>query len=152
MAGGQSASAPVSTKQKLDPRFADTFFVVEADTFAQHALWRQHAKDAPQNANDQSQKVAWRSDSLGVLLTLGELDGRPVCVSFTWATLNGKRVLFYNATSEVVDHKLVGEWLQAHCNPKWDNGQRRAHCDAQNFHHCLHALHEVAELSMPAVR
>jgi hypothetical protein len=80
--------------------------------------------------------VDWEDDPRGLALVLGEVAGMPVNVSFSWGRLNGFLVLFYDAVSLVVDRGMVDRWLLKHCNPKWDHGRRRAHCDAMNFHLC----------------
>lgn len=102
----------------LDDRFAMTMFVVEATHCEGFLLWRMHGGE-----------VIWVQDRDGLLLTIGHIGDRPVCVCFQWATINGKLVMFYEAVSEIVDHKMVNAWLAEHCNPgHW------ARCNADNFH------------------
>src|SRR5690348_17770034 len=86
-------------------------------------------------------RLSWEQLSPGYLTTIGKLGKRPVCVLVFFARIAGKVVAFYHATSEVVDHKMVEKWLwKKFSPPRWDNNTRRAHCDAQNFHHCRDAL------------
>jgi len=111
----------------VDPRFEDTEFLIEADDFAQHALWREW-----------HDKVIWEQDSSGLLYSVGELGGYPVTVSINWAKLNGHRVCFYSDSSRVVDWTMIEEWLNKVCYPRWGNNSRHARTNATNFHHCIH--------------
>lgn len=119
---------------ELDDLLSCAEFVVEASSYEQQALWEKHALEA---GGDSNTRVHWVDQTRGWLVEVGKLDGRPVCVNVRGSLLNGLAVLFYEATSEVVDWRMIENWFQERCWPKWDNGTRRAHCDADNFHHCL---------------
>src|SRR6218665_1693649 len=54
-------------------------------------------------------KAAWDSDNSGLLETVGYLDERPICISLRTAKLKGAKILFWHATSQLVDHKLIDE-------------------------------------------
>lgn len=47
----------------------------------------------------------------GPIVTVGMLDGRPVCISLNVVIIRGKRVMFYSPTSQVVDYKMIEEYL-----------------------------------------
>lgn len=123
--------------------FKDVVFLVEATHHEQHKFWvDHHYKPRPE-----SPVVRWEQEGMGHTITIGELDKRPVCVSIFYAKINDKRVLFYEGTSQVVDHNMIEEWLH-HFTLKtirWDNGQRWAHCDSSNFHLCLDAIGALDE-------
>lgn len=118
---------------KVDPRFKDTEYVVEADSFATQALWEKFSTQSmyktPQNT------YHWEQDCRGFMETIGHVNKMPVCVTFFWYKINGHLILFYNATSQVVDHRMVEDWLDKYCNPKHNGSQAR--CDANNFAHVL---------------
>jgi len=61
----------------------------------------------------------------------------PVCVDFSFAKINGKYVCFYDATSRIVDHQMVENYIKENYPVKWDSGSRTAMTDGMNFHHCL---------------
>jgi hypothetical protein len=110
---------------ELDGRFADCKFLVEANSFEKLCLWREfHAA------------VPWEQDCLGFSIQVGETDGRPVMVCFTFVKVNGTRVCFYDCPSEVVDYKMVDDFLRAGFNVKYDK-TRWSRCDAMNFGNCL---------------
>ncbi len=76
--------------------------------------------------------------------TVATLNKRPIVVCCFWYRIDGQVVMFYEPTSELVDWKKIKAWLEkeyVHL-PKWDNGHRRSHCDAQNFGDCLQAIAE----------
>lgn len=116
-----------------DERFKETFFLVEATSFEKFCLWQQWHNE-----------VNWEQDSLGLVGEIGRIDDRPVALSVSWAKIDGQLVAFYEMTSQVTDSQMLEKWLEDNCTPpKWDNGSRRAHCDAQNFHHCIAAVREA---------
>ena len=77
--------------------------VVEANSFETLCLWKEHP-----NAD-----ARWKQAPWGPLVEIGQVDGRPIWVSLLVHTIDGDRVLFIDATSQIVDHKLIDEWLHA---------------------------------------
>jgi hypothetical protein len=137
---------------KLDYRFADTIFIVEATRNEQHTFWERYSTEnrklsLQQNPNYQPawnyRLVNWEQDSIGFSLQVGELDKRPVCVSFFFVRIDGQRVVFVDPTSQVVDHEMIRKWFEKNFYPTWNDGTRFAHCDSSNFHHCLDAVREA---------
>jgi hypothetical protein len=106
-----------------DKRFADTVFFIEATGFEQQILWEQNDK------RPAGERLSWGEDCRGFIHVIGYVDSRPVNVSFSFATLNGARVCFYEAVSQVVDFEMVDKFLREELGMK-------AHCNAQNFHLC----------------
>lgn len=101
----------------IDPRFDKVKYVVEATCFEDMTLYREWNK-----------KVKWESHTSGTLETVGELNDKPVCFSACWASINGELVLFYHATSVVVDHDMIDKWLEDNCPNK------KLKTNAMNFH------------------
>lgn len=120
---------------KLDPKdplavfLKDVVFVVDANSFEQHCLWEKY-----------SSRLDWKSNSGGFGAQIGTVDGRPVNLSLFTAQLNGQKVLFVDAVSQLVDYKMVDDWLEANCAPTYDNGHRVARTNGMNFHHCIHEV------------
>jgi hypothetical protein len=119
------------TESDLRQRLADTQFVVSATHDEAQFLWEKFSDEAiyktPLNT------YRWEQLNPGVLLTLGTLADMPVCLHVWWVRIDGVLVLFHEATSQVVDHRMVDKWVGenlAHC--------KDGRCDAANFHHCLH--------------
>jgi hypothetical protein len=125
------------TAQDIDSRFAETVYVVEADHYAVVAL----RLDCRNNG------IEWTSHDGTKVATLGYLDNRPILVEFAWHELNGKLIVSYCGVSEVVDHKLIRDWLEKNCNPKSQDGRSDAHCTALYFDNCLKGINEVADLT-----
>lgn len=123
-----------------DPRFKETFFLVEASSFEKQSLWERW--------ND---LLVWEDQNRGCIGQVGILDDRSVVISVFWANIEGKLVAFWEPTSQVVDYKMIEEWFAQNCvPPKVDRGTRNARCNAMNFHSCIHAIREANE-SQPSV-
>lgn len=107
---------------------SDADFVVEATHFEKFCLWGE---------NDRERRVTWKDVSSGYMHTVGHLSVNrkkmPVVVSIFFAVLNDKVVAFYEATSQVVDHRMVEKWVESE-SPAFAAGNK---CDAMNFHQCL---------------
>lgn len=86
----------------------------------------------------------WEEVSSGFMLTIGnvEIGGEklPVCVSFSFAYINGHKICFYYTSSRVHDHTMVDEWFQEHFQLTHDGYTRWNHVDANNFHNCVNSL------------
>lgn len=74
--------------------------LVEATNEEKFRLWQQF-------------QAEWTDDSAGLLETVGTFAGMPVCVSLHLSNVRGERLLFYHATSRVVDHRLIDQWIEA---------------------------------------
>lgn len=123
-----------------DPRFKETFFLVEASSFERQCLWKRR-----------HDLTSWEDQNSGYMGQIGILARRPVVISVFWARINGRLVGFWESTSQVVDHEMIEKWFEKNCAPpKWDNGTRRARCDAMNFHFCMHAIQEANEAELSA--
>jgi hypothetical protein len=130
----------------IDPRFKDTEFVVEADSYSQHELWYNFHAPSKNEIEGRDygvfipneSKVEWEQDNCGTMYQTGILAKRPVCTTFLWVKLDGHRIVFYENTSQVVDTVQVEKWLNKHCCPRWDKGTRIARTNASNFHHVIH--------------
>ncbi len=107
--------------------FNDVEFVVEANSFEKHVLWTHYGIDLRLSG-----KFPWHDEDSGKSAQIGTVDGRPVCLSIEYVIINNKRVMFYDAMSQVVDHRLIDEWFSFY--------SRKDRCGAQNFHHCLAAI------------
>jgi len=135
---------------KLDPKdplaigLQEVMFVVDANSFEQQCLWEKY-----------SSRLDWQSNNAGIGVEIGRVDGRPVNLSLFTAKLNGHTVLFVDAVSQLVDYKMIDEWLAANCAPTYDNGHRIARTNGMNFHHCLHEVERrstiLLEQSKPAL-
>jgi len=115
---------------------AETKFVVEATDNEMQSFWEKFSTEA-MHPRPEFNKYKWEQINPGYVETVGELAGFPVCISVFWFRINGVTVMFYDATSRVVDHQMIEEWLDKHCAPRWDKGTRLARCNSNNFHHVL---------------
>lgn len=109
-------------RDDAETKLAETAYCVEADDFAHLELWAKHHK-----------ATGWVQHPMGYGELVGKLARMPVFLHMHWATLHGRLVMFYEATSQVVDHRMVDRYLTRHC-PAFRDGKRT---NALNFHLCL---------------
>lgn len=64
---------------------------------------------------------------------------RPVVFSLRVGMVYDKPVLFWHATSELVDYKMIDEWLLKNL----PHLTKREHTDATNFHTCIHHVKQL---------
>lgn len=126
--------------ETLEDLTFEAVFVVEVSSFEKQALWERYAREVAHLDRRSGPRVHWQDQGRGWWFQIAEVDKRPVMISVFGALLNDSAILFYEATSEVVDWKAIEEWFREHCWPMWDSDTRRAHCDAMNFHHCLEVV------------
>lgn len=119
--------------EELEKFFKDTFFLVEADSFSQLKLWEEYPK---------LQKF-WQQQ-VGMSIVIGRLDDMPVKLCCMPVLILGKKVIFWELVSAVQDYRMVEPFFDKICNPKWDNGTRRARTDAMNFHNVISELRETS--------
>ncbi len=87
-----------------------------------------------------STRVNWEQISAGFMLPVGQVGKDSVYVRFSFAIINGKKICFYEATSQVVNHEMVKDWLISRFQLTNDNYCRWNHTDARNFHNCIGSL------------
>lgn len=146
----QFASPPIAPKVRpvrdqstsAEERLKKTLFLVEATNFEQQALWCTWSKESGERPS-YIKPVAWEQVNPGWSVQVGKIGKLPVCVSVTWARIDGHLVCFYDAISRAYDSELVDKWFKQHFKGRWDSGTRRAHCDASNFHFCMDAVRDA---------
>ena len=113
-----------------EEKISTSVFFIEANSFETLSLW-----------NEYKNETNWEQDNLGFLQTIGFIDGdknKPVCVSFSFVKIYGKRICFYEVTSRFSDSKMVEDWLDTNYPVKWGGNTRVARTNAMNFHHAIH--------------
>lgn len=102
-------------------------YAVEANDFERQCIWEKY-----------HDRCKWEQDICGSFFQIGTLDNRPVTVCLDWVTIDGKKVLFYHSPSQVVDYKLVEEWIRK--NALTSAGMK---ADSANFHIILIEIRRV---------
>lgn len=124
----------IKEEREMDPRFAETRFVVEAT-----AIERKYLYDNWRNLID------WRQQHSDLDLTIcenriqrGNIEVlAPLVIRFHWDLLHGSQVMFYYPTSAYFDFVLIDNWLLDNCNPLIGN-LARAFCSASSFDRCVY--------------
>lgn len=83
--------------------------VVECDSYGHHMLWIENHYKATELEH---RKLDWKSDQMGMMEKVGEIDGMPVCISLFKAEIDGQLILFVDPCSMVVDHRLIEAWYK----------------------------------------
>jgi hypothetical protein len=111
-------------KENLDHytrNMAKTQAIVEATRFEQLALWRNWHEETG---------WPWVEDLSGYGINVGECAGLPVFVSISWATIKNRHIMFIEATSQVVDYRLIDAWIE-------ENFPNAPKTNACNFGHAF---------------
>lgn len=159
-----------NTLGEIAPEFSDVVFFVEANSNEQFLLWQEYSKESMSNIqplsdaainniptdyredvkilNNKVKKFAhtridWKQIMSGFGLTIGQVQRKPVCVTFNFAIINGKKVCFYYPSSIMVDHRMIENWLISRFQLTHDKYTRWNHVDANNFHNCVNSLDNI---------
>lgn len=92
----------------IDDMLASAAVVVEATSYESMTLWREWNEP-----RDPRPKVQWDHISLGAWFQIGKFHDAPVCVSISFARVNGSIVAFWECTSIVAHSKMIEEWIAA---------------------------------------
>lgn len=130
---------------KLDERFNDLIYTVEADSFASHRLWTDYSNEYKDSFGEKqgyhkNTRYEWKQDSMGFTHEVGCIKKLPIMFTFFFYNIDGYRVGFYDAHSLLVHHGMVKDWINKNIPRIHEGGARWGDCDAQNFHHCLHEI------------
>lgn len=103
----------------------DPVFVLEANRFETMCLWKEY-------------RDVWSDSSGGgYLLNVGELDGRPIVISVSTFKVHGQIVFAYEATSQLVDHAVIEQWLAYRFPALFPVNDYHYKTDAGNFHNVV---------------
>lgn len=111
---------------------------VEANNFEYHALW---GKYSTESECEWPTKYTWESNPSGMGAEVGKIDNRSVFLSLRTANVNGKKILFYEATSVLVDWDMIEKWLNKNLDGHAfrDDGQLNK-TDADGFNCLMYSL------------
>src|SRR3990167_5290314 len=124
---------------KINKYFADTVYLVEADSYSQLALWAENDK------RESKYKLSWEQLNPGSWFVVGYLDEektKPVTVDCAFNRINGRVVCFYTSVSRFCDWNMVEDWFEKNCKPLNKRGSI-AKCNAINIAHCYNFIREL---------
>jgi len=99
---------------ELNERIEKTEYLVEADSAHSHFLWQEWADEARgmgYTSPYDKPSFKWKQHQ-GIMLEVGRIEDRPICITIMWNEIGGALIGFYNASSQLVDHKMVEEFLK----------------------------------------
>ena len=107
--------------------------IIEATSEEVFGLWSRYAHDSGYVHKDHpTSKRQWHEQGCGFWREIGKVADRPICVTVIFAIIDGRRIAFVAGCSQLVDHKMVREWINAE--------KRDADVpvvDAANFHNAF---------------
>lgn len=109
-------------------RLEDCKCIIEIEGDDELNLWSKYSKqseDFPKYI-----KYNWEQISMGFWKEIGKVDGRPICVSVSFYIIEGHLFGFVEGTSELVDYKMIKEWIK-------EKNPTAYITDAMNFHNAL---------------
>ena len=115
----------------FEQMLSNTKYAVEANSFETSSIYTNFViggrlKDG----------ISWKQVSLGTGVVVGHIDNRPIFVSLLWNYIHGELVLFWEATSVVVDYAVVEDWLDKNLASDLKKS------DAMNFHNIEQACYK----------
>lgn len=111
-------------------RYAGVESVVEVTSYEALILWEKW---------HQQKGYSWIEDNSGPLITVGSIGTRPVCIAPLVHVVNGRKIMFVEATSILVDWCMIHEWLHDNVPTARIPGTELIKCaNAQNFHTLVH--------------
>lgn len=123
--------------EELKKMFEGVKGVVEASRFEYHTLWRTYSKrgQGATNKTDAIITFDWFESGHGLGVTVGHIARLPVFINLHVDTIEGHKVLFYEATSRAVDWTMIEEWLEKNLpdSAKRRDGVYLNKSDASNF-------------------
>lgn len=133
----------------LEWRQPRTFYMVEASDYEKMTFWQDWALDSSwgdrEHKPTRSQRISWEQVNPGWSETIGKMkvgnQNMPICVSLTFDLIGGLLVCFYEATSQVVDYRVVEKYV--HDKKVWPAVVGRT--DAMNFGQCINAIREATK-------
>lgn len=144
----------------IAPEFSDVVYFIEANSNEQFIIWQEWSKESMSNIEPLSEefisllplefrekvstlnkkvenvsrkRVDWKQVYSGFGITVGQIQKKPVTVSFSFAIINGKKVCFYYCMSRMVDYTMIKDWLISKFQLTHDGYTRWNHSDATNF-------------------
>jgi hypothetical protein len=94
----------VSENEQMTAFLANVIGAVEANSYEKLMLWDANTRLTPPRI--------WKENNSGLLEVVGRLADMPVCIGLWTAEIDGHKILFYDATSQVVDYRMIDNWLE----------------------------------------
>jgi hypothetical protein len=113
----------------LEDVYKDVHGIVEANSYESLMLWREW---------HQIIGCTWVQNNSGWLEKVGEIAGKEVWISPLAHIVNGRKILFVDATSAVVDWDMIEEYLKENVPSAIKGNGYLNKENAMNFHCLVH--------------
>ena len=119
---------------QLKERIDNTEYLVEADDDHFMYLWRRYSTESDFTSTQHKMpQFKWEQVNPGVGLHVGTIDDRPIMVAISWNLIDGALIGFYYGMSQLVDHKMIEEFLA-------ERFKEVPRCNTTNFHRIIHHI------------
>jgi hypothetical protein len=116
--------------------FEDIEWLIEANSNEQHQIWE-----------GWHTKLKWEQINPGFSYTIKRLsvegEELPICLCFTFAKVNGRKIAFYECSSLLSHYGYIEVFLKTYFQRTHDNYCRWNQVDAKNAHNCLNYLETI---------
>lgn len=122
----------IKPSENVAEYISDVKGVVEANRYESLALWEKY-----------SQRTKWKSLGFGFIPCIGKFNDHPVHISLLKNYILDQPILFWYATSPIVNYNMIDEWLKEFLpNEAYANKS-----DADNFFNVVNNLKSIDESS-----
>jgi len=98
---------------------------VEASSFEELCIWQEYTQEL---------NYSWKQNCSGYLEYVGLFHSRPICINLRTSVVNGHKILFWEATSQLVDYKMIDKWMEKNLPKSARHSDGRLNkTDAMNF-------------------
>lgn len=115
--------------ESLEDVYKDVYGIVEANSFETLKLWQDW---------HQGKGYSWVQNNSGWLEQVGKIGGKQVWISPLAHIVNGRKILFVEATSAVVDWDMIEDYLKENVPSAVKEDGYLNKQSAANFHCLVH--------------
>ncbi len=117
-------------KEEIDALLDGVEAVCSANSFEHLSIWKEYTTERDEKN--------WVSNNVGLIFEIATIGDRPTVLSMFTATIEGRKFLFYDGTSMLVDHAAIDNWLNANLpGSAFRKDGYKNHSDAMNFFNLL---------------
>lgn len=114
----------------IEDVYKNVYGIVEANSYETLSLWKEWHLE---------RGYTWIQNNCGWLECVGKLGDKEVWISPLAHIVNGRKILFVDATSSVVDWNMIEEYLKEKVPSACTrNGEYLNKENAMNFHNLVH--------------
>lgn len=115
--------------ENLEEVYKGVYGIVEANSFESLTLWQEWHKE---------RGYSWVQNSSGWLVKVGAVGDKEIWISPLAHIVNGKKILFVEATSTLIDWDIIDDYLKLNAPSALRSNGYLNKENAMNFHCLVH--------------